>query len=133
MAYWLIKSPFRTRTWARVVAAGRFHLYGIRNAQARQYISQMQTGDQAVFYFQQKVWGIMRVALDPKADPTSDNSSWLAVDFEPIQTLEPPVEYQTIKSFVAFADSPLVKQPRLSVVPLNKEQWRSISAGSGLS
>lgn len=126
MAYWLVKSPFRSRTWARVVAAGQFQLYGIRNIQARNNIAQMQEGDEAFFYFQQTVWGVMRVSSEPVTDATSANEKWLSITFVPTQTLEQSVSLETVKTMPSFQTSPLLRQPRLSVVSLNEQQWQEI-------
>lgn len=126
MAYWLVKSPFRSRTWARVVAAGQFQLYGIRNIQARNNIAQMQPGDETLFYFQQTVWGIMRVSSEPVTDATSANEKWLLIRFVPTQTLEQSVSLETVKTMPSFQTSPLLRQPRLSVVSLNEQQWQEI-------
>lgn len=133
MAYWLVKSPFRSRTWARVVAAGQFHLYGIRNAQARQFIAKMQPGNLVLFYFQQTVWGIMQVTAKPIPDPTSADEGraigpWLSVTFTPLRTLEVPVTLSAIKVNSAFLESSLLRQPRLSVVLLTDDQWQSVVA-----
>ena len=126
MAYWLVKSPFRSRTWARVVAAGQFQLYGIRNIQARNNIAQMQPGDETLFYFQQTIWGIMRVSSEPVTDATSANEKWLSITFVPTQTLEQSVSLETVKNMPSFQTSPLLRQPRLSVVSLTKQQWQEI-------
>ncbi len=126
MAYWLVKSPFRSRTWARVVAVGEFRLYGIRNAQARNNIAQMQSGDEVFFYFQQAVWGVMQVEGTPVADPTSAESKWLAVTFKPVCTFEEPIVLGTLKAIKNLSDSPLLRQPRLSAVSLSPEQWDTI-------
>ena len=124
MAYWLVKSPFRSRTWARVVAAGQFQLYGIRNVQARNNIAQMQPGDETLFYFQQTIWGVIHVASEPVSDATSAEKKWLAVTFIPIRTLETPVSLTGLKTNPTFQSSYVVRQPRLSVVTLTAEQWQ---------
>jgi predicted RNA-binding protein with PUA-like domain len=131
MGYWLVKSPFKSRTWARVVAAGQFHLYGIRNAQARQSIAKMKPDDLVLFYFQQKVWGVMQVTAEPIPDPTSADEGrktgpWLSVTFTPSRTIEPPITLSAIKVNSAFQDSSLLRQPRLSVVALTDNQWQSV-------
>ncbi len=126
MAYWLVKSPFKSRTWARVLAQGEFRLYGIRNAQARNYLAQMRAGDQAVFYFEQKAWGVMRVNSAAESDATSETGQWLAIAFAPTLTFESAIPYQHLKAHPLFAESPLVRQPRLSVVPLTEAQWEAV-------
>lgn len=132
MAYWLIKSPFRSRTWAKVVAAGQFQLYGIRSAQARQAISQIQPGDEAFFYFQKTIWGVMCVTEPPITDPTSADEKWLSVTFTPTKTLESPVLLSTLRASAVFAHSPLIRQPRLSVIAITTEQWQAILTNPAL-
>jgi predicted RNA-binding protein with PUA-like domain len=133
MAYWLIKSPFRTRTWARVVAAGQFHLYGIRNAQARQAIAQMHSGDCVLFYYQQTIWGTMQVVDQATPDPTSSEQHWLAITLLPARTLPSPISLAALRANTAFQNSPLLRQPRLSVMKLSDEQWNCLIESNGLT
>ena len=131
MAYWFVKSPFRSRTWAKVVAAGQFQLYGIRNAQARQAINQMKIGDEVLFYYQQTVWGVMQVTSNPFPDPTSGEvhtalAPWLAITFEPIQTLESSIPLAIIRMLPSFAKNSLLRQPRVSVGALTDKQWQEL-------
>ena len=127
MAYWLVKSPFRSRTGARVVATGAFQLYGIRNAQARNAIAQMQPGDEALFYFQQLIWGTMKVSSEPVSDPTITEGRWLSISFIPLQTREPPIGLTILRTNPIFEQSALLRQPRLSVFALTADQWQEIS------
>ena len=123
MAYWLVKSPFRSRTWARVIAAGEFRLYGIRNAQARNNIALMKPGDETLFYFRQTIWGIMHVASEPALDTTNASEKWLSAAFTPVRALEPPVTLAALKTQPFFQESHLLRQPRLSVLPVTVQQW----------
>ncbi|GAB3761229.1 EVE domain-containing protein [Spirosoma pomorum] len=133
MAYWLVKSPFKSRTWARVVAAGQFQLYGIRSAQSRQAIAQMQPGDSVLFYYQQTIWGTMIVTSQATPDPTSSDQHWLAITLVPARMLPSPISLAALRANTAFQNSPLLRQPRLSVMKLSDEQWNCLIESNGLT
>ena len=129
MNYWLIKSPFRTRSWPDVLVKGSFRLYGIRNHQAKNNISMMQQGDLALFYHSRSgknVFGIMQVSKPPYQDPTTSAAHWLAIDFEPIKTFESPISLGQIKTEPTLQGIGLIKQPRLSVMRLSKNEFEKI-------
>ena|SRR3990167_6330250 len=130
MSYWLVKSPFRTRSWPDVLVKGSFKLYGIRNHQAKNNISMMQRGDIALFYHSRSgknVFGIMQVSKPPYQDPTTNNANWLAIDFKPIKTFETPISLGQIKTEPTLQNIGLIKQPRLSVIRLSKNEFEKIA------
>lgn len=129
MNYWLVKSPFRSRSWTDVLVKGAFKLYGIRNHQAKNHIAQMKRGDKTIYYHGptgKQIFGIMQVMQPPYPDPTTANPNWFAVDFEPVKTFESPVTLEQIKAEPTLQHIPLVKQPRLSVMPLTKQEFEEI-------
>ena len=129
MNYWLVKSPFKTRNWQDVLMSGVFKLYGIRNHQAKNNISKMQPGDVALFYHNRtgkNVFGIMQVSKPPYQDPTTNDANWLAIDFEPIKTFEPPISLGQIKTEPTLQSIGLIKQQRLSVMVLKRDEFESI-------
>lgn len=129
MNYWLVKSPFRSRSWPHVLLQNVFKLYGIRNRQARNYIAQMAADDRALYYHSaagRLVLGIMRVKAPAFPDPTSNNPEWLSVEFEPEITFEHPVTFEQLKSTDALCELKLFKQPRLSVMPLTEAEYLAI-------
>ncbi|HHT9115121.1 MAG: EVE domain-containing protein [Planctomycetes bacterium] len=129
MNYWLIKSPFRTRSWPDILIKGSFKLYGIRNHQAKNNISMMQRGDVALFYHSRSgknVFGIMQVSKPPYQDPTTKDANWLAIDFKPIKTFETPISLGRIKAEPTLQGIGLIKQPRLSVIRLSKNEFEKI-------
>lgn len=129
MTYWLVKSPFRTRSWQDVLVKGIFKLYGIRNHQAKNNISKMKTGDKAFFYHGpsgKQIYGIMKVNKPAYPDPTTDDANWLAIDFEPVKTFEIPVKLEQIRSFPELQNIVLLKQPRVMVSPLTKDAFQKI-------
>ncbi|MFH1051425.1 MAG: EVE domain-containing protein [bacterium] len=122
MNYWLIKSPFKNRSWQEAVMSGRFSLFGIRSNPARKNISEMNIGDKALYYHNKQIWGIMEVMTEPYQDPTSEKN-WLSVDFQPVKSFENPITLEQIKQNELLKNSAIIKQPRLSVVKLSVEEY----------
>ena len=129
MNYWLVKSPFRNRSWSYVLLQGVFKLYGIRNRQARNYITQMTTDDKAVYYHSvagRMIFGLMRVKAPAFPDPTSSNPEWMSIEFVPEITFEHPISFEQLKNSEALRELKLFKQPRLSVMPLTNAEFLAI-------
>jgi predicted RNA-binding protein with PUA-like domain len=122
---WLVKfAPFRTN-WAEIVQRGVFTLRGVRSHAARHNISLMHLGDLVLFYHSQvqcAVVGLMEVAREAYPDPTSADGDWLTADFKPLHTLAQPVTLHMIKAVPELARMPLVRQPRLAVMPLTANE-----------
>lgn len=127
--FWLVKfAPFRT-SWSEIVRRGIFTLRGVRSPQARNYIADMQVHDLVLFYHSQqelKVTGLMEVIREAYPDPTSLHRQWLTCDFRPVQTLPHPITLAEIKANHALKTLPLVRQPRLSVMPVTQEEFEEI-------
>lgn len=100
MNYWLVKfAPFRY-SWQDVLRNGRFEIYSVRNAQARNNLKEMKLNDKVLFYHSQQgncVMGIMKVTEEAHQDKTTDDPRWLSVTFEPIESFEKPISLQIIK------------------------------------
>lgn len=130
MNYWLVKSPFRTRSWQDVLVKGVFKLYGIRNHQSKNNISKMKPGDKAFFYHGpsgKQIYGIMQVNKPAYPDPTTNDPNWLSIDFDPIKTFDAPVTLEQIRSLPELQNMVLLKQPRVMVSPLTKKEFEGIS------
>jgi predicted RNA-binding protein with PUA-like domain len=130
MNYWLVKSPFRTRSWQDVLVKGVFKLYGIRNHQSKNNISKMKAGDKAFFYHGpsgKQIYGIMQVNKPAYPDPTTNALNWLAIDLEPVMTFDVPVRLEQIRSITDLQNIALLKQPRVSVASLTKKEFERIS------
>lgn len=127
--HWLVKfAPFRT-SWAEIVKRGTFTLRGVRSPVARKHLSEMRLGDAVLFYHSQKelaVVGVMEVTREAYPDPTSAAPQWFTCDFAPVKTLERPVTLDSIKADSRLATIALVRQPRLSVMPVTSEQFHII-------
>jgi predicted RNA-binding protein with PUA-like domain len=133
--HWLIKfAPFRT-SWAEIVAHGGFTPRGIRSPEARKHLKSMDLGD-PVFFFQsqqdQAVMGLMEVTRTTFPDPTSADPAWMTCDFHPVRTLTRPIPLAEIRESGRFSASPLLRQPRLAVMPVTEEEavWL-LSLGNG--
>jgi len=123
---WLVKfAPFRT-SWTDIVRRGTFTLRGVRSSQARNYLAAMRIGDQVFFYHSQQelaIVGIMEVTREAYPDPTSSDPRWLTCDFRPVLTLSKPVTLSAIKAAPTMAKLPLLRQPRLAVMPVTKDEY----------
>jgi len=137
MRYWLFKSETSTWSWDQQVAKGDAgeEWDGVRNYQARNFMREMKTGDQGFFYHSQKdreIVGIVEVIAEAHPDSTTDDDRWECVDIKAVKALPKPVHLDQIKSDERLADMVLVKNSRLSVQPVQEEEWRIITALGGL-
>ena len=129
MNYWLVKfAPFRYR-WQDVLRNGKFEIYSVRNAQARNNLKTMKLGDEVLFYHSQKgneIMGLMKVSEEAHQDKTTEDSDWISVTFVPIESFSKPISLQIIKGTKGLENIGLVKQPRLAVMNLKKEEFEMI-------
>lgn len=126
MHYWLVKSEPETYSWADLVRDGRICWDGVRNYQARNNLQQMQPGDMVLFYHsvsEKAVVGIAKVDKAAYPDPTSDDSRWMAVDLVPFRDFRDPVTLEQIKQDKRLENIALLRQSRLSVMPLKPEEF----------
>src|ERR1700690_2733913 len=126
MNYWLVKSEPAAYSWATLVKDGRTAWTGVRNYTARNNLRAMKTGDSVFFYHsggEKSVVGLARVATESYPDPTADDGGWLAVDLVPVKPVARTVALSQIKSDPILREMKLVKQSRLSVVPVTREQF----------
>jgi len=128
--HWLVKSEPETYGWDDLVKDGATRWDGVRNAQARNNLRAMSVGDLALFYHSsdKEIVGVARVAKAAYPDPTTDDERWLAVDLAPVAKLREPVALADVKSDPALAELPLVKQGRLSVMPIAAPAFARILA-----
>ncbi len=129
MNYWLVKfAPFRY-SWSDVLRNGRFEIYSVRNPQSRNNLKQMKRDDEVLFYHSQEgncIMGIMKVTKEAHQDPTTADLRWVSVTFEPIETLTNPISLSQLKATKGLENIGLIKQPRLAVMPLKKEEFEHI-------
>ena len=127
--HWLVKSEPGTYSWDNFLKLGRDHWDGVRNFQARNNLMAMKVGDRVLFYHsgeERAVIGIAEVVRAHYADPTTDDDRWVVVDLVPVSALKKPVTLKEIKADPALSDIHLIRNSRLSVMPLTKEAYDSI-------
>lgn len=129
MHYFLVKSePFKY-SWEQFNKDGETFWDGVRNYQARNNLKAMKKGDLVLYYHSnegKEVVGIAKVVKEFYQDPTTDDERWVAVDLAPVESLEQAVTLEQVKADHLLADLALVKQGRLSVMPLKKEEFDRI-------
>jgi len=131
MNYWLLKTEPGAYSYDDLVRDGRTVWDGVRNYQARNHLAAMEVGDFALIYHSgaaREVVGVARVVRTAYPDPTTDDPQWVAVEVEPFAALPEAVTLEAIKTAPAFRETPLLRQTRLSVVPLTEAQFRHILA-----
>ena len=129
MQHWLVKQEPEDYSWADFVADGQTAWTGVRNFQARKNLRAMKPGDLALYYhsgLEKAVVGIARVEKEAYRDPTADEGDWVAVDLKPVKAVNQPVSLAAVKAEPALSNIALVRQGRLSVSPLNREQFQHI-------
>jgi predicted RNA-binding protein with PUA-like domain len=126
MNYWLVKSEPFAYSWSTFVANGGGMWDGVRSYQARNNLMAMKTGDLVMFYHSNEgleIVGIAKVAREHYPDPTTDDPRWVVVDLVPLQALEKPVKLSQIKTDNRLQEIALIRQSRLSVMPLKPSEF----------
>ena len=132
MAYWLIKSEPSKGMWKSIEKKGSKGCFWkrVRNFQARNYMKQMKKGDQCFFYHsvdERQIIGIVEVTKEYYPDETDPSGRFVLVDVKTKQKLKKPVTLKEIKSNPNLSSLALVKQSRLSVMPVDQKSWKIIS------
>lgn len=129
MAYWLVKSEPHTWSWDDQVKDGVTFWDGVRNYQARNNMKAMSIGDKAFFYHSGKeraIVGIVEVVKEFYPDPSDESGKFGMVDFKAVKALDTPVTLAQIKAEDSLEDIALVRQSRLSVMPIKEDEWKTI-------
>ena len=129
MKYWLVKQEPAAYSWTQFVKDGRTAWTGVRNFSARNHLRAMSKGDLVLYYHSvtgKDVVGIARVTREAYPDPTAEEGDWSAVDLVPVEPIKNPVLLETIRKDKVLKDMRLVKQTRLSVMPLTTEQFQRV-------
>jgi predicted RNA-binding protein with PUA-like domain len=127
--FWLVKQEPGSYSWSDFVAEGETAWAGVRNYTARNNLRKMKNGDEVLFYHsgeEKAVVGIARVTRPAYPDATAKEGDWSAVDLAPIKSLLQPVTLRQIKSEPRLKQIPLIRQSRLSVMPLAKAEFHEI-------
>lgn len=129
MRYWLLKSEPSAYSWDQLVRDGGTHWNGVRNYQAANNLKAMARGDRAFFYHSNEglaIVGIAEIVKEAYPDPGDKTGRFVMVDVKPVQRVTRPVTLAAIKAEPKLADFALVRQSRLSVVPVTAAEWRLI-------
>ena len=129
MNYWLLKSEPNAWSWNDQVNEGSSMWDGVRNYQARNNLMKMKKGDQCFFYHsvnEKSVIGIVEVVKEFYPDPTDNSGKFVVVDVKAKTSLKNPVSLEKIKMEKKLKNLALIKQSRLSVMPLKKIKWEKI-------
>lgn len=134
MQYWLVKQEPEEYSWADLVRDGRTIWSGVRNFQARNNLKAMKKGDLVLFYHsvtEKSIVGLARVLKEAFPERTRDKGDWVAVEIAPHSPLPRPVTLDEIKA--NRLDIPLVKNSRLSVMPIPAREFERLLLLAGCS
>jgi len=134
MNFWLVKSEPDAFSWAQQVAAGVEAWTGVRNHGAKNNLKAMRAGDRAFFYHSnvgKEIVGVVEVARQAYPDPTAEAGDWVCVDMRALAPMPRPVTLAAMKADAALEGLALIRQSRLSVLPVSTEHWRHICALGG--
>jgi predicted RNA-binding protein with PUA-like domain len=127
--FWLVKQEPSSYSWSDFVADGETSWTGVRNFAARNNLRKMQKGDEVLFYHsgdEKAVVGIAKVVRTAYLDATADEGDWSTVDLAPVRSVAKRVTLREIKSNSRLKGIPLIRQSRLSVMPLTEPEFREI-------
>ena len=127
--FWLVKQEPSSYSWSDFLAEGETSWTGVRNYSARNNLRNMREGDEVLFYHsgeEKAVVGIAKVTRTAYTDPTAKEGDWSTVDLAPIKPLRRPVTLREIKANPRLKGIPLVRQSRLSVMPLEESAFHVI-------
>lgn len=129
--HWLVKSEPEAYAWADLERDQRTEWTGVRNYQARIHLNAMRQGDRVYFYESvttKAVLGIAEVTRPAAPDPTAKEPGWVSVELKAVKALPRPVTLAEIKAEPALVNLALLRQSRLSVMPLAKAEFARIES-----
>lgn len=136
MAYWLLKSEPSSYCWDQLIADGRTHWDGVRNAQALNNLRAMQLGDRAFFYHSNEgkdIVGVVEVIRTFYPDAADKSGKLGMVDIKPLMPAARPVGLAAMRANPGLSGLSLLKQSRLSVCPVNNQEWNTLCEMAGIS
>ena len=129
MKHWLLKSEPDAWSWDNQVKEGASMWDGVRNYQARNNLKNMKKNDLCFFYHsvtEKSVVGIVKVVKEHYPDPTDETERFVVVDVKAIKKLKKPISLEKIKLNNKLKNIALIKQSRLSVMPIKEVEWNEI-------
>ena len=136
MKHWLVKQEPDTYAWDQFVRDKGTPWTGVRNFQARNNLRAMKKGDEVFYYHSvtgKAVVGLARVAREAYPDPTAKEGDWSCVDLVPLKACRNPVTLEAIKGDASLKDIALLRQSRLSVMPLSSTEAKTLRKLGGLA
>jgi predicted RNA-binding protein with PUA-like domain len=136
MAHWLLKSEPSAYSWAQLVADGRTHWDGVRNAQALNNLREMKPGERAFFYHSnvgKEIVGVAEVSRGFYPDPADSSGKLGIIDITPVAAAAKPVTLAAMKATPGLAGMSLLRQSRLSVCPVSDQEWATICRMAGIA
>jgi predicted RNA-binding protein with PUA-like domain len=127
--YWMVKQEPEAYSWADFAKERGTAWTGVRNHQARNNLRAMKAGDLVFFYHsvtEKAVVGLARVKREAYPDPTAAGEAWLAVDLVPLRQFKFPVTLEQMKNDKLLSSLPLIRQTRLSVLPVTADHARRL-------
>jgi predicted RNA-binding protein with PUA-like domain len=124
MKYWLVKQEPEAYSFVDLVKDGVTDWTGVRNFQARNNLRAMKRGDKVLFYHsvsEKSVVGLAEVSREEFPDPTDEK--WIAVEIKAVEKFAKPVSLEQIKAEAGLQNIALIKQSRLSVMPLTEDEF----------
>lgn len=135
MRFWLVKSEPDAFSWEQQAANGVEPWTGVRNHMAKANLAAMRKGDRAFFYHSnigREIVGVVEVVREAYPDATAEpGAPWVCVDMKAVGPMPTPVTLAAIKADPRFAELALVRQSRLSVMPVSAEHWKALCALGG--
>jgi predicted RNA-binding protein with PUA-like domain len=129
MARWLVKADPSDYSWEDLERDGEAEWTGIRNFQARNFLNEMQPGEPVFVYHStedKSIVGLAEVVRAAQPDPTAEDGKWVSVKLKAVKPVGRPLGLDEIRNTPGLSTSPLVEQPRLSVMPLTDVQWEAV-------
>jgi predicted RNA-binding protein with PUA-like domain len=135
MAHWLLKTEPEDYDWERLMADGETEWTGVRNHQAAANMRGMRLGDTAFFYrsvVDPAILGVMAVSAEWYPDADDPSGKFVRVRLKPLMKVAQEVSLKAIKGDPRLADLALVRQSRLSVMPVGEAHWRILCGMAGI-
>lgn len=125
--YWLLKSEPETYSFAQLLKDKKTNWNGVRNYQARNHLRNASPGDLAIIYHsgeERAAVGVAKVVKGAYPDPDPEKpGEWVQIDLAPVESFDSPVSLASIKSTPSLKELPLIKQSRLSCMPISKAEF----------
>ena len=129
MQHWLVKQEPEKYPWTQFVKDKGTYWDGVRNYQARNNLRAMKKGDLVMYYHsvsEKAVVGMAMVTREAYPDPTAKEGDWSVVDLKPVKAMAEPVTLERVKADAKLTEIALIKQSRLSVMPLRAREFRRV-------